>query len=301
MVLLAKVRPEAYRALHAIADRLDPKLRNAFLRAVAKLRRSLSGPLVAEALRTGDVGALRQLGIWDAFQAELKAEALGPMTEAMFQSGQAAIHQLPASVGVQLRFDLTNPLAVAAINREVRQFLDETVNVTAQGVQAILVEGFRNGIPVPEIARRIRAQIGLHPQYADAVQHYRQGLLDQDVGIGRANALADAYADRLLRLRATTIARTEVIRASSAGQHGLWQTAERQGLLDRTTVKRIWIITPDDRLCPICEDVPRQNPDGVGLEEAFQTDSGPVLYPPVHPQCRCATGLTNLFPEESEL
>ncbi len=50
-------------------------------------------------------------------------------------------------------------------------------------------------------------------------------------------------------------------------------------------------MTPDDRLCPLCELVPDLNPDGVGLDEPFQTAAGPVMYPPAHPLCRCAVTL----------
>ena len=55
--------------------------------------------------------------------------------------------------------------------------------------------------------------------------------------------------------------------------------------------KRVWVLTPDDRLCEICSAIPDLNPDGVGLEETFDTDLGPVLSPPVHPNCRCAVSL----------
>jgi len=73
-------------------------------------------------------------------------------------------------------------------------------------------------------------------------------------------------------------------------QSAILKTGDK-GLIDAEQTVRVWIITPDDRLCDICEAIPTLNPDGVGLDEPFLTPEGPVDDPPAHPRCRCATGL----------
>jgi hypothetical protein len=283
--LIAKTRPEEWRALHAVADRLVPSLRRALLQAVERVRRSISVSDVAAALERGDVDALRRMGVWDDLDAELQ-RALRPVVEqGIVGGGQTAIGNFPPSVQAQIQFDLTNPLAIRAIDTQVAAIVRQLVNVDAEAILGILQQGFREGIPPRDMARRMRQYLGLTPQYANAVERYREGLLEQEVAPGRIDELAAAYSERLRRMRALTIARTETIRASNGGQQAAWQQAEQQKLLDRTRTVRRFIVTPDDRLCPICEAVPEDNPDGVGLDQPFRTQLGYVMHPPVHPNC----------------
>lgn len=47
--------------------------------------------------------------------------------------------------------------------------------------------------------------------------------------------------------------------------------------------------------CPICLSIIDNNPDGVGLDEEFDSDDGPIDAPPGHPNCRCSIEMvTNL-------
>ena len=88
--------------------------------------------------------------------------------------------------------------------------------------------------------------------------------------------------------RAEVIARTEVMRASNEGQLEAWDQATEAGLLTGTEMKE-WIVTPDDRLCPICEPMDGKN---VALDEDFDVDGDQVDGPPAHPNCRCTLGLS---------
>ncbi len=76
------------------------------------------------------------------------------------------------------------------------------------------------------------------------------------------------------------------INALNLGQQLGWRQARDNGLID-DSARRFWIVTPDDRLCPECAAVPGMNPDGVGLDEEFDTPYGPMEGPTLHPQCRC--------------
>jgi hypothetical protein len=65
----------------------------------------------------------------------------------------------------------------------------------------------------------------------------------------------------------------------------------------------VWVVTPDDRLCPWCRDLGRKyGKQGTQLEERFvpvpqQRKDGsfkmlePPLTPPAHPGCRCSMAL----------
>lgn len=96
-----------------------------------------------------------------------------------------------------------------------------------------------------------------------------------------------AYARKYRRYRSEMIARTEAIRTTNVGVQDAWRQAIEDGKIDESTVVRRWIVTKDERLCPICSPIPSLNKEGVGMGEAFATPAGPVMLPPVHPACRC--------------
>lgn len=99
-----------------------------------------------------------------------------------------------------------------------------------------------------------------------------------------AGEIADLIGDDA---RAEMIARTETMDAANEGQQAAWDQAIDDGLLTGNE-KQEWIVTPDDRLCPICEDVDGQT---VGLDENFEVDGDEIDGPPAHPNCRCTIGL----------
>jgi hypothetical protein len=82
--------------------------------------------------------------------------------------------------------------------------------------------------------------------------------------------------------RVRTIAHTESMWAANEGQKELWAQAVEDGLLDGDEMQ-VWIVTPDDKLCPICEE---QDGMTVPIGEEFPTGG-----PPAHPNCRCTIGL----------
>jgi len=96
----------------------------------------------------------------------------------------------------------------------------------------------------------------------------------------------EQYSRRLLNQRALMIARTETMTAANEGQRQLWAQAQRQGLLAEDRLKE-WIVTPDDRLCPIC--APLQG-ETAPVGEPFPTTGKQA--PPAHVMCRCAMGIS---------
>ena len=102
----------------------------------------------------------------------------------------------------------------------------------------------------------------------------------------------DELADRINEAlgdeaRADVIARTETMRASNEGQREAWDQAVEDGLLTGDE-KQEWIVTPDDRLCPICEPLDGEQ---VTLGEKFNVNGEDLDGPPAHPNCRCTLGI----------
>lgn len=282
MALLSKAAPLHYRTLHRIADALAPEMRKAFLSAVEELKNRIDLNRLQELLSRGNTGALD--AFWREFEASVAPTLRPAIREAFMETAQRSARTFG------MAFDLTNPRAVEAIDLQAGQLIQNITAESRAAIREVLRRGFLQGRTVNQMAVEIRQSIGLTQRGAGAVSNYRQAQLDAGVDDVVVERRAQRYARRLLNQRAETISRTETLAASNRGQQTVWEEAARGGDLPPDS-RRTWIITPDDRLCPICEAIPDMNPDGVGLTEPFNTPEGAIMTPPAHVQCRCAVGL----------
>lgn len=237
----------------------------------------------------------------------------------VFDQPRAAAHERDI---LDFGFDRTNPLAqrwaAEQSAGQIQLISAETRRGVRRMITRIIEEGFAKGRPPIKIARDIRPLIGLTWNQQNYVGNLRTRLARaavDDVGElalrsrrvtafggrmkynvppggfpqARIDNIANRYSQRLLRWRANNIARTETLAAANEGQRQLWAQAAASGDLP-SSAKRMWIVTPDRRLCPICLPMRGQVR---GLTELFVTGNGDlVLAPPAHPSCRCAQGIT---------
>jgi hypothetical protein len=159
----------------------------------------------------------------------------------------------------------------------------------------------------------IRSWIGLTDTQSAAVANYRRMLEDLDPDVLQRqlrNVLEDDqiqeaidnevnlegayvdkmvqdYADNYLDYRAEMIAQTEATRAASAGLQDAYSQAIDRGVFPSDAVTQFWKVDLDERTCPICLSVPDMNPDGVSMDETFDSIDGPQDAPPAHVNCRC--------------
>lgn len=223
-----------------------------------------------------------------------------------------------ANVGTSMTFDLLNPEAVRWITTYSFNLIREVSTETRMAVQEVVNQAFRQGGHPRTQARAIRNFIGLTRRQIQAVENFRR-LLESgnpqlmEEALGRAlrdkrfdstvmrtiqqraklpqkqiDTMVERYYERALKHRAETIAISETLRASHAGQQEIWRQAREQGLL-RSETKRRWIVAAG--ACDICVEIPKLNLNGVGLEEPFRTPDGAIQSPPVHPRCKCSVVL----------
>lgn len=179
-------------------------------------------------------------------------------------------------------FNETNPRAVEWAAQHGSSLIAGITSETRDAIRAAVATGFVDGVPPRTLARQIRPLIGLNERQALAIQRLRRDLdgLPPET-INRRIEFATAKA---LRERSLLIARTETMGAANAGQLEAWRQGMSDGAIDPELVKE-WIITQDDRTCPICEPLDGQQRP---VNEYFSTGN---LNPPAHPMCRCASGL----------
>jgi len=241
------------------------------------------------------------------------------------QGAQAGIQMLDhvsvqkASVGFAMAFDALSPTALSFLSGYTFSLIREMSKESRLAIGQVVQEAFREGGHPYSQARDIRNMIGLTRRQSRAVWNFRRMLdsgdpsqlrealtralrdrrfdpsiwraIRQEAGIrrDRVDTMVERYHQRYLQYRARTIARTETIRASNAGQLEAWQQARQQGLLDADRTRRKWIVTLP---CPLCRQIRDMNKDGVPLDEPFMGPDGPIDYPPAHPNCRCTVGLS---------
>lgn len=270
-----------YSEIHRIADALEPKLRRAFLQAVAGLGEDVAIAKLEQALAMGDVEAAIATLPFQTFETGLGNALYEALSASATKGAKLSAKYLPKAAQTRLRFDLVNPNAVEWAKQRSGQLITQISDETRAGVRAIIAQGQSEGLTVRKQARLIRQHVGLTERDAKAVAKMRARLVEEENP--NVDSITERYSQRLLSRRARLIAQTETIASSNAGVLEGWRGAQAQGLLS-TDAKKKWIITPAE-VCELCkavagEAVPINSPFSNGLDA-----------PPRHPRCRCTVGL----------
>lgn len=281
-----------WRQLQAMADAAEPRVRRAILRAMATLRSQLTDAQIASGVIPPQVfsRSFRQV---QQMLTTLAIEAARFNIQRYLRPGSPLLSVGVTIPGVKrLSFSIVNPAAVeAATTREVAKLIKAVGKEVKQGVRLATKRGMVNGIPVRSTARMIRDQVGLGPWQVRALARQRDDLIRRGYAGDRLERAMAQRTKKALVYRSQNIARTENLRAVSIGQDKVWadMQARRNASPGRkVTYWRKWIITPDSRLCPVCEPL-----GGVKkkIGQMFVSKGRSVPYPPLHPSCRCALGL----------
>lgn len=174
-----------------------------------------------------------------------------------------------------------------------------------------------------QVARDIRAAIGLTPEQEQYVANYRRELkegryadarrrelhngqfdrtIDAAVRAGKPltkvqiDAMVKAYRQAWINLRATTITRTEALRTMHEGQFQMYQQAIASGKLDAERVTRKWVAARDKRVRDTHRKMNGQEVKGM---DPFHSPRGATLRFPGDPtaparetiNCRCAVSV----------
>jgi hypothetical protein len=161
-----------------------------------------------------------------------------------------------------------------------------------QAVARMVARAVDQGWTDDALARRLQTIVGLDPMYEQAVHNYREGRVAAGDTTGKADRLAQQYADRLRSARALRIARTEVQQALNDGQRVIWQDMKDSGEVSPHAVRQ-WVLHKDERLCKVCRPMNGKR-SAVGKDGGYNVPLvGHVVGPPIHPNCRCSETLVD--------
>lgn len=282
---------ESWQEMHRVADKHYPAILSLFEDVFGDTKQEIPHAEIVRLINAGNEAALATLlsSVWqDVGEARIQAELPGIISQIVDESTQAMIPFTEEALApvvegeISIAFNSANPHTLAYIDQFVADEVRDVGNVTRQSIRDIVRSGFEESRTIPQMARDIRQFVGLTSKQHGAVLRYRQGLVEAGLKQDRINDLVQRRTARMLRQRTLNIARTESITAANAGQQEVWREARRQGLWNDARMRRFWLTTPDDRLCSVCLQIPGMNPDGVRLDEPFQTPVGPRDYPTVH-------------------
>jgi len=277
------------RELRRLVDAAEPKVRAQVERALKALQEAVPESTLEQIIRTRDVFAIHDLA--GSLPARLAATVMA--LDALVTAGAKAGWQVAISerVSAVMRFDAVNAYAVRAARENGARLVTAVTRETRESIRAVVARSYTEGIPPREAARLIRPLIGLTERQATAVASLRADLIAS--GASRRQALSDArkYAEHLRRSRALMIARTEVVRASTAGTLASWDAAVKGGLLSPRS-RKVWIVTDDDRLCRFC--LGMDGKTAMVGNDFIGGRFGKVSGPPLHPNCRCAIGIESV-------
>lgn len=206
---------------------------------------------------------------------------------------------------VEVRFNIANPSTARFLDQYQFGLIQQIGRKARDTVRSVVSREVLAGTGPLETARLIRSTLGLTTSQEAAVNNFetllRNRKLDalsralrdkrfdptiarlfrngKDLTEDQIQNMVMRYRDRYIAFRARTVARTESIRAVSAGSHQLWQQAIEEGKVSRDRVKRFWIHTQDGKTRHSHIEIPRMNEEGVGVDQPFQSPDGPIMFP----------------------
>ena len=277
-------------AIHRLADSYIPRFAPVFTQSAERASRDLTDDAIAADLARGLSG--QPTTIHALIDSMVIAKATPRPEEAVY--AQILVDSAKIQ-GVVL--DLQSPWVQQAAQKLAADLVTNVNGSTKRAIRQIIFESIRDGVPpgnyvgADGVSRlgshdRIRAIVGLTERDAIAVVRRAES--------GRA---VKQYRAKLLRARAMNIARTETMRAANMGQQLAWQEMASNNLIDMSRFRQSWMVTPDDRLCPLCApmdgklsplgSVFESNERGVLPSERVSYMGETVDGPPLHSRCRC--------------
>lgn len=174
-------------------------------------------------------------------------DALREFIEVKDKKGWRALGELRAAAPkLKIRFDAKNPHVIDWAAKHAAELIDDITETTRKRIRIAIEELQEDG------------------DWEFAHDRILHAVGDED--------------------RADLIARHETMLAAGEGQRQGWDQAVEEGLLTGDE-RRVWIVTPDDKLCPICIELEDKTAPLGGKY------SGGIDGPPAHVACRCTEGI----------
>ena len=330
----ARIDRGEWKVLRKIVDRIQPLLSTSINRQLSRFKGKINLHDLTELIQQR---RFREIEGIIPFSGALDVNSLDRLySGALLNSAQStqefmrqAIGRIIPTIGQPSGFNVNtaNPRVQRFILNQTASLVQGVTRESRRAIASAITSTIDFGTPPRRAALMIRDAIGLTTQQQTAVENFRAKLenvvpgkltgfqreslirstrssrvIDREfianLSQERIDRLTEDYAKRQLTYRSRVIAQNELQEAVNAGQRETWEQAKEQGVVNAAETRKQWIVTPDDRLCEICEPMDAVE---VGLDEQFYVPGTDEYIdgPPSHINCRCA--LTMIFAEERQL
>ena len=190
------------------------------------------------------------------------------------------------------QFNMLDAEAVNWAGIHGSQYIQQIGDATKEAIRLSVAEAMKLGLSTEaEVRELLKLQIGLTKQQQASVLNYRQRLVENFPHLSAKQRLGrlTRFRNAKVRLRAMTIARTEMAFASSGGQEEVWREGGKQQVINLSTMSRKWIASFDGRTCNICKALGKMAP--IPFSKSFAYGKFIGQNAPAHPNCRCDVSL----------
>lgn len=266
----------------ALLKRMGSAVTVDLVKGIKAFKKEIDPQVLRDAWAEGDYFSIMHEIPWERLPEHLQS-SFDRLADTAQSGAEYGIETMQPDIRPEMRYDMHNPVIREHV-RNAGHSITQNISNDGQALIASQVARWFNESSSPaQVAERIRNSVGLLPSHEKAVENYRRTLQAKGVSPGRIRDQVDAYAERLLTYRCRMIARTETADALVVGRRAVWEGAIAQGLVERGSVTKTWLV--DGNPCPTCISL---NGKTVGIDEKFKNAKGEYFDdPPTHPHCQC--------------
>lgn len=297
----------SHRQANAVLTASERRLAGLFQDAADLLAAGADNETVRGAIRRANITEAMDAMPWSQHDAILRRSA-DTMNEQIGAAGTLTgnalpdMGNLPSSMTVNFTFNKADPRALAWAQAQAAALVTSVSDSTRSAIRGIIADSFRQNLTIPETTARIKSTVGLTDKGAETVSRLQRRVFDDLVAGGmngtkaaqQAFSQALAMRSRLVKARAQTIARTEILRANNNGRYLGWTQAAEEGYIPNDAMKQ-WSSTTASLSGIACERCRPMSGEIVLWTDSF---SNGVNMPPAHPNCRCTALLKPPQPEQ---
>lgn len=280
---------EALKAPSRTAGKQEPELIRSLVLGWQAARRAIDVQKLAKALEAKDIARAAHIVNAGGPNTQMKSVLTPRLVRAFLYGVQHGMVPLakPTKASAAISLDGFNQAAVDWAEENAAKLV-QAASDQQEIIRLMTAEAETGSATYLELAQAVRTVVGLTVGQAQAVQNYMDKLEASDNPPSASDIadMAGEYADSLLRYRSMTIARTELMQATNAGQQEVWDQAVSNGLIDSNAMVKMWIVTDDHVTCDECD---AMDGETTAIDDSFSSGDD---YPPLHPNCRCTVGLT---------
>jgi len=301
LVTKARKNDPLLRGVASKFTKYEQQIYNIYIKAFSQMPKDLDNTVVLENIRAAIASSNPSGGAiglqWSNFVASLD-KTIPTLANQLAASANISAQTMPKSIQIASSFTSTDPRAIAWAQQRAGARILGITKESQKAVAETIARGLQGKLNREEVIDGVTRVVGLDSRQARALGTFYENNLNAllDQGLTYENAaraakkLGERYRTRLIKQRATRIARTETNAAANAGRLLSWSEADLQGFLPTGSEKR-WKTSQDERNCPTCK--PMHN-ETVPWEGAFSTGD---IMPPVHVNCLCTAVIV---PAEAE-